>query len=824
MSRWLSQFGTGAALLAVAGCSHLPWWHGHGFSYGVSSAVKPSRAELPGLSGGPPRPVAAVIGPNGRQQEFVANEVVFRPKSPEDLQAFLARYSGTVLRDGAPFLVPDGEPRPNAAQAHSGDYLIRVDVARSDPDDVRRNMSTLGVKGRYLFSSEDSVRLAALVAREAGRGASPNVVFKPHVIPEHPDGMGGHVDAETWWWMTEDDDPAMPGDQGRSVGVVRAWRYLQYHGLPPTSGTWRPPIVAILDDGFALDPVTGVPLNDNVDYWLLIQADVVDHDFRAGGPGPGADLGSRWHGQGAFGVAAARPRNQFGGAGTGGVVARPMLVRVGLDAYTIADGIRTATINGADVISVSIGGECYVASWVCGIPPDDIYATLERAALLAASWGSIVVAGAGNDSQNLDDDDKIPCETATVICVGAIGPDGQADSVSNFGGSVDIWAPTGIFSTIVPETAGNPGTSALLTFSGTSAATPFVAGIVALMRALDPMLFTESVREILRSTANPSTDPKVSPGYVDALRAVLRVRANQPPTVTLVRPPLGASVPWQGAFFRAQVLDWEPGSSLPVFDGQTRVTFSSNRDGDLCTSSAVIYMGGMPGFNCSAGALTLGVHTITATARDPFDAAATTTGAINVINRPPAPDVIEPAPGATFFSHQSIQFGAFVPDPDETIPNGSVTWASSIDGSLGAGWSITRALSVGAHTVTVTAVDGLGATGQDNVAVTVLSGAGVPSAQILAPAPGTFVGPGTMIVFQGVGTDPEDGTLPGTSLQWSSDVDGLLGTGNTLQRVLSGPITPCNPESVGHTVTLRVTDSDGNTLTELIRVYVGVIC
>ena len=93
--------------------------------------------------------------------------------------------------------------------------------------------------------------------------------------------------------------------------------------------------------------------------------------------------------------------------------------------------------------------------------------------------------------------------------------------------------------------------------------------------------------------------------------------------------------------------------------------------------------------------------------------------------------------------------------------------------------------------------------------MTVLSGTGVPSAQILGPPPGTFVGPGTMLAFQGVGTDPEDGTLPGTSLQWSSDIDGTLGTGNTLQRVLSGPITPCNPESVGHTITLRVTDSDG---------------
>ena len=823
MSRFLSQLAAGAVLLAVAGCAHLPWWSRDHFTYGVDRAVTPSRAELPGLSGGPPRPVAAVRGPRGRVEEFVANEIVFRAKSPEDLQAFLARYGGTVLRDGSPFIIPGAEVRPDAARAQTNEYLIRVDLARSPVDDVGRNMTALGVKGRFVFGSEDGVRLAAIVAREARRGASPNVVFKPQMIPEHPDGSGGNLDAETWPWMTEDDDPAMPGDQGLSVGVIRAWRYLQYHRLPPSSGTWRPPIVAIVDDGFALDPVTGVPLNNNVDYWLLIQADVVDHDFRAGGPAPGTDLGFRWHGQAAFGVALARPRNQFGGAGTGGVVARPMLVRVGLDAYTIADGIRSATINGADVISVSIGGSCDVASWVCGIPPEDMYTTLERAALLAASWGSIVVAAAGNDGRDLSTDDMIPCETATVICVGAVDRDGRAAAFSNFGSSVDIWAPHEVFSTVVPELAGNTGSAALLTFSGTSSATPFVAGIVALMRALDPMLFTEGVRNILTTTANPSTDPKVVPGYVDALRAVLRARANQPPAVALVRPPTGATVPWQNGFFRAIVIDWEPGAGLPLFDGQTRVTFSSDRDGDFCTSSTVIYMAGWPGYNCT-GALSVGAHVITATARDPFDGTATATASITVVNRPPAPDVIEPAPGSTFFSHQLIQFGAYVPDPDEMIPNASVTWASSLDGLLGAGWSIAHTLSPGTHTVTVTAVDALGLTGQDSVSVSVLSGAGVPSAQILSPTLPAYFAPGTLVTLQGQGFDPEDGTLPGSSLQWSSDIDGVLGVGTTLQRVLSGPISPCNPEYVAHTITLRVTDSDGHQLSEWIRVNVGGLC
>jgi hypothetical protein len=72
--------------------------------------------------------------------------------------------------------------------------------------------------------------------------------------------------------------------------------------------------------------------------------------------------------------------------------------------------------------------------------------------------------------------------------------------------------------------------------------------------------------------------------------------------------------------------------------------------------------------------------------------------------------------------------------------------------------------------------------------------------------------------------DARVGAVPGASHRWSSDIDGILGTRNTVQRVLSGPPSPCNPECVTHTITLRVTDSDGRQLTEWIRVNVGNLC
>jgi hypothetical protein len=61
--------------------------------------------------------------------------------------------------------------------------------------------------------------------------------------------------------------------------------------------------------------------------------------------------------------------------------------------------------------------------------------------------------------------------------------------------------------------------------------------------------------------------------------------------------------------------------------------------------------------------------------------------------------------------------------------------------------------------------------------------------------------------------DPEDGVLPDGSLQWSSSIDGVLGTGALLQ---------LDTLSIGlHTVTLTATDSDNLQTTQTFTVIVG---
>ena len=151
--------------------------------------------------------------------------------------------------------------------------------------------------------------------------------------------------------------------------------------------------------------------------------------------------------------------------------------------------------------------------------------------------------------------------------------------------------------------------------------------------------------------------------------------------------------------------------------------------------------------------MTVGAHVITATATDAFDEVGTSQISINVVNRPPEPQIVQPQATTTLYSHIPTTLIAFVPDPDETIPEANMNWISSRDRALGTGRTLTRLLSAGAHTITLAVVDGKGLGAQAHVNVNVISGAGLPVPQITSPASGTLVGPGTPITLQGMATD-----------------------------------------------------------------------
>jgi len=150
--------------------------------------------------------------------------------------------------------------------------------------------------------------------------------------------------------------------------------------------------------------------------------------------------------------------------------------------YLTRESVEYAVVNGAKISSNSYGGSSYAAEW-------------EITLLAAQAAGHIFVAAAGNGGDDVigDDNDITPHYPASypqlnVISVAAIDEDGDLASFSNYGAtSVDLAAPgVDVYSTVDGSGYGYK--------SGTSMATPHVAGTVSLVMGAYPELNWLEVR------------------------------------------------------------------------------------------------------------------------------------------------------------------------------------------------------------------------------------------------------------------------------------------------------------------------------------------
>jgi len=786
-------------------------------SYTIDRSLVAIRDDIPGLDGRPDRQVAAVLSPDGIREEFVENEVTLHTEDPAELQQFLDRYDGEVLRTSGPVAL-DGS-RALAEGDLAGWYLISVDSDRASLDGLNTRLSSMAPAGEWRFSSESAARLVALASHESDLDIALNQIadLSACTVCEHPVAGGGNLDAEPWWWLTEGTE--------LSIGVVHAWDYLRYQGFPPTT-SYFPVKVAVVDSGFDLDEATGLPLYGGPDYGAArpSQLDEIDGDLTAGGEAQGFAncAGNCWHGQETFGVCCANGRNLFGAVGTSGGITtgarvETLLIRVGPDTWTIATGVDDALYNKADVIVTNVNLDC---GWVCRWFDSGNYL---KAAVRTAAHVAVVVAPSGNappgqTGDDLSDNDMYPCQLAGVVCVGAIEQNRRPWDRSNWGTPVDIWAPTGIFSAVTRTSANRPGDTddlgedELAVMGGTSASAPYVGGVVALMIALDPGII--DVESILIATANQvGSEPRIATGYVDAYGALTAIRPNKPPSVTITQPADGSSVSRDGVALRAVVDDPEKGGPWGA-EFENTITFVSNRDGTLCSAR-----GTHPDLGCAAPMMSLGEHQIEVIATDAFDATASATVTVVVVDNPLTAVITAPTDGIRH-PPTDVDLVGYGFDPDEVIPDTALTWSSDIDGFLGSGASLRVALSPGTHTITLTATDSQGVVATASIRITIGAGDGYPTATISVPPNNTLVAPGMSVVLEGTATDPEDGVITGRGLTWTSDIDGFLGTGSRLEVFLSGPACTSTP----HSITLEGVDQDGRRGSHTITINVVEIC
>lgn len=275
-----------------------------------------------------------------------------------------------------------------------------------------------------------------------------------------------------------------------AVGLPTAW----------STSTGEGEVIAIVDTG-----VDGhhPDLRQNI---------VGGHDFIAGGD---VATDPNGHGTHVAGIAAAVGGNGVGIAGAA-PHAKIMPVRVldsdgsGTD-EVIAAGITWAAQHGADVINLSLGETGLVARLHKG-------GKINTAIRAATASGAVVVAAAGNDSRRI----RVYRLGVPVLVVIATDRAGQPTSFTNTGDLRAVAAPgSDILSTAPTEstTLWPSGTDGYATLSGTSMASPLVAGITALALAAGQSPAT--VLDHLQDTANnPTGDPALGAGVVDAASAV----------------------------------------------------------------------------------------------------------------------------------------------------------------------------------------------------------------------------------------------------------------------------------------------------------------
>jgi PKD repeat protein len=278
---------------------------------------------------------------------------------------------------------------------------------------------------------------------------------------------------------------------------------------------------------------------------------------------------------------------------------------------------------------------------------------------------------------------------------------------------------------------------------------------------------------------------------------VVAAPGNAFPTVTIEAPVDGAvvtpSVPLTG---RAE--DPEDGELLGA-----ALTWASTLAGPLGAGSPL------------QASLPPGAQTLTLVATD--SAGGVAVDAVDVVvvaaNTPPVATLLQPASGGAYVAGTPI---AFVGEGDDAedgpLPDGNLFWQSSIDGPFATGATPTFAgLSPGTHTITLIAVDRQGASGTDDITLTLSTPPNPlpPVAALQLPSAGLV---GVTVRADASASTDVDGAVVAWTFDWG---DGSPATSNG-----SGLADHIYAAAGAYTVELTVTDDDG--LTDVVSAVIDV--
>ena len=324
------------------------------------------------------------------------------------------------------------------------------------------------------------------------------------------------------------------------------YRFQWHYSLINLPQTWdlttgADAIVAVIDTGVALShPDLQGQWVDGYDFIKDVASagdgDGIDRDPSDPGDQSNPDGSSSFHGTHVSGTVAAATNNGVGVAGAAfGAKVMPLRVcgRSACSDYDIEQAMRFAAQlpndsgatppRRADVINLSIGGPGFSAA------SQAVYDQVRAA-------GVVIVAAAGNEESS---EPSYPAGYPGVIAVSAADINKNLAPYSNFGPWVSVAAPggstardvngdgkpDGVLSTVATDSGGALVNDYVI-WQGTSMATPHMAGVVALMKAVAPNLTPTDVASLLSSGAltedlgAAGKDDQFGYGLINAYKAV----------------------------------------------------------------------------------------------------------------------------------------------------------------------------------------------------------------------------------------------------------------------------------------------------------------
>ena len=369
----------------------------------------------------------------------------------------------------------------------------------------------------------------------------------------------------------------------------------------------------------------------------------------------------------------------------------------------MAKGLTYAVDHGAKIINISFSGT-------------SASSTMQSAEQYAFSKGVLIFAAAGNDGTN-GNPVEYPAADPGVIGVGALAgaTDYSFQPYSEHGSWVPLAAPTG-FNTTFPAGTYYP-------VGGTSIASPFAAGVAALVWSAYPQASAAQLKQALFANTDPITNAQsgysVQYGRINGYKALQALKGGAvttPPDTTA--PAININTPVSGATVSGAI---SVNVSASDNVGVSRVELYRNGAlvGTTSTSPYSFYWDTTTSAN--------GSYTLSAKAYDAAGNVAASSGVVvNVNNTAVISDVVaptvvvsSPASGATLGSSVTVTASASdnVGVTSMEVYLDGVLRASGTSSTISTKLS-TRKLASGAHTIVVKAYDAAGNVASSSVQVT----------------------------------------------------------------------------------------------------------